>query len=423
MLSLYHQLKENRTKNPIYILLKRIYFSINDFGETIFLFFYSWFYRYKKVESGVNIIGFAKGDFGIAEHIRLVTHAIHSTEIEFCVNNAGKSGKHSDSNQELKPFIIRKNPFLINLFCYNADKILAYRNSYKGTVMERSHYNIGYGYWELSEYPIHWREQNKCLQELWAPSRFVKEVLERSTHLPVYYMPIPVDFIDPVGYSKRHFNLPEDCFLYLFTFDLSSFESRKNPDAVIGAFSNAFPVEKKDKVCLVLKINSIHTQPEHIKKIKELKESVQFDSRIILIDETLDRTSILGLIQTCDVYVSLHRSEGFGLGMAEAMKMGKVVIATHYSGNKDFMNEENSCPVKYSLVKVKQSDYCHVVEGAEWAEPDIAHAAYYMRKVYEDQAFSQKTGLAAKSYIEQHHSFNVIGKNYERRLSEILKGN
>jgi glycosyltransferase involved in cell wall biosynthesis len=330
-------------------------------------------------------------------------------------------GGHTEMNDALTRFITAQNPHKINLYCFNAPDVIAYAHSPRGGVAQSKHYNIGYGYWELSRFPAEWREQFRYLDELWAPSTYIRDVLTQSTTLPVMYMPIPVDFSVPTGYTRADFNLLDDKFLFVFTFDLSSHMARKNPQAVIQAFAKAFPSHRRENVGLVIKITSLRSQPEHFTRRRELLAQIAFDSRITLIDQTFDRTSSLGLIQVCDAYVSLHRSEGFGLGMAEAMKMGKLVIATHYSGNKDFMNRTNSCPVSYDLVKVDKSEYWFVEDGAEWAEPDIDHASYYMRHAYEDQAWAATIGQMAKRYIDDHHSAHVIGLKYQKRISEILK--
>jgi glycosyltransferase involved in cell wall biosynthesis len=401
--------------------LKNNIFNLNVWALKQYLI---WKLQRRKLIKGVNIIGFAKGDFGLAEHMRLVTHSINTTAISFCVNNSGDTGHHSTTNEELSEYIIEDSPYLINLFTYNSDFIInyckgAYYKDGKALVMKRQ-YNIGYGYWELSEYPEAWKVQDKYLNEIWAPSRFIKEVIDKYSTLPVIYMPIAVDFKIPVNYNRLQFNLPENSLLFLFTFDLSSFSARKNPQAVITAFCKAFPVEKKEHVTLVIKVNRIHISEEHTLKVEALIKQIEFDPRIRIIDEVLDRSSILGLIHVCDCYVSLHRAEGFGLGMAEAMKMGKVVIGTNYSGNTDFMNEENSCLVNYKLVPVDKKEYIHVEGGAVWAEPDVNHASTYMKKVYEDKEYAKNKGVAAKLYMDKNHNFKTIGEGYQKRLSEIL---
>lgn len=386
-----------------------------SFRERLYV---KWVVSTKKAKKGVNIIGFARGDFGLGEHMRLTTHAFSTTDIDFCANNSGYTGMSAE-NSELNHLIVNGNPFLINLFCYNPPQILDYVYSVKGLIAQKRHYNIGYGYWELTVYPNDWAKQTMYLNEIWAPTLFVRDVIAASTNKPVYHMPIPVEFEEPKGFSRSQFELPENRFVFLFTFDMGSNTNRKNPEAVIQAFAQAFPLENNDNVTLVIKCSSQAENELHAKRKEALLNRIAYDKRIVLIDKTLDRISILGLISVCDVYVSLHRSEGFGLGMAEAMKMQKVVIATNFSGNTDFMNSENSCPVDYTLINVKKDEYPYVENGAQWAEPNLNHAAHYMEKVYKDEDFYTKTAKAAKLYIEEYHSFKAIGKRYKKRVTEI----
>ena len=137
-----------------------------SFYEVLYV---KWNISIKKVKKGVNIIGFARGDFGLGEHMRLTTHALVTTEIDLCVNNSGYTGV-SSRNSELNHLIVKRNPFLINLFCYNPPQILDYIMSAKGIVAQKKHYNIGYGYWELTVYPSDWAKQTLYLNEIWAPT-------------------------------------------------------------------------------------------------------------------------------------------------------------------------------------------------------------------------------------------------------------
>lgn len=398
--------------------------SARDFKAFVVMSYMKWRFKNKNLLDGVNIIGFAKGDFGLAESMRLITNSIKTTNIDFGVNNSADAENHPKTNEELNPYIIKETPYKVNLFTYNSDFTISYckglffdkGNSYP----TKKQYNIAYGYWELSEYPKEWQKQDKYIQEIWAPTKFIKEVIDKYSKLPVIHMPLAVDFKLPVNYTRSQFNLPEDKILYLFTFDMSSFTSRKNPEAVIKAFCKAFPVEGNENVTLVIKVNRIPTVKEQTLRFELLCKEVAFDPRIQIIDKVLDRNSILGLINVCDCYVSMHRAEGFGLGMAEAMKMGKVVIGTNYSGNTDFMNEENACLVNYTLIPVHKEEYVHVEDGAVWAEPDVDHAAFYMKKVYEDKEFVKKKSEAAKLYIDTYHNFKTIGERYEKRLREIF---
>lgn len=398
--------------------------NFQNFKVGISFRYTKWKLDRSKLLNGVNIIGFAKGDFGIAQSMRLVTDAMKTTNVSFSVNNSGDTGEHSTTNEELTPYLTKDAPYLINLFTYNADLTISYCEgaffTRDGSIPSKKQYNIGYGYWELSIFPVKWQAQDKYLNEIWAPSKFIQGLIEKYSTLPIRYIPLPVDFKIPEGYTRSQFNLSEDSMLYLFTFDMSSSVERKNPQAVITAFCSAFPVEGNEQVSLVIKVNRVQNREDQALKVEALRQQIAFDPRIQIIDKILDRSSILGLIYVCDCYVSLHRAEGFGLGIAEAMKMSKVVIATNYSGNTDFMNEENSCLVNYTLIPVNKNEYVHVEDGAVWADPDVDQAASYMKKVYEDKGYVKKKAEAAKLYIDTHHSFEAIGKAYQQRLLEIL---
>ena len=375
---------------------------------------------FKVFPKGINIMGHAKGDFGVSEHLRQVAHALNTQGIPFCVVNFDNTGDHSVTNREMDDHITKTGQYKINLLCNNANYVIEFAKTYPGGLALKNLYSIGYGYWELSEFPVEWHEQNKYLKEIWAPSLFIKQVIEKKSTIPVHYMPIAVDFNQPTGFTRESFHLPTNTFIYLFTFDLNSYIARKNPKAAIQAFAQAFPVTKNDSVSLVIKLNRVKHNPEQSYQYDDLLNQIKIDPRIIVIDEILPRISILGLISVCDAYISLHRSEGFGLGMAEAMKMGKVVIGTNYSGNTDFMNDRNSCLINYQLIPVKPAEYVHVESGAIWADPDINHAAYWMKRIYNDPIFAKEIGKNAKKYIDETRNFKVIGENYLKRYKEII---
>jgi glycosyltransferase involved in cell wall biosynthesis len=126
------------------------------------------------------------------------------------------------------------------------------------------------------------------------------------------------------------------------------------------------------------------------------------------------------LESTCDCFVSLHRSEGFGLGLAEAMYQGKPVIGTDWSGNTDFMNAENSCPVRYSLERLDQS-FGPYSKGQTWAEPDSDHAAWFMRRLVEDDSYRRRIAAAGQETIRSDYSPRAVGRRYLERLALISR--
>lgn len=370
----------------------------------------------KQLAGGVNIVGPATLKTGIGEHLRLVAQALRDQRINLSVNNYDLGALHNNDVLVLNEFVSDRDVYNTNIFCLSSDKFIEFAQKENDRLV-KGRYNIHYGAWELSNYPDQWLSLMNLIDEVWTISKFMQESVSEKSSVPVIYMPLPVDFVVPIKFNRRYYNLPQDRFLFMFSFDMASSIYRKNPFAVIRAFKESFKKHNKD-VGLVIKITRIKSVKQQREEFKQLSLLVKDYGNVFLIDEMLEREEMLGLINVCNAYVSLHRSEGFGLGMAEAMKMRKPVIATNYSGNTDFMNKSNSCLVDYSLVPVRKGEYIYA-EGQVWAEPDIEHAAYYMRKVLEDREYASSLGAAAKKHIDENYNFSVIGERYKKRLKLI----
>ena len=210
--------------------------------------------------------------------------------------------------------------------------------------------------------------------------------------------------------------MDDERFYFMFSFDYSSFPSRKNPLGVVKAFQCAFP-KLNDRVGLIIKSTSIPGQYRDIKA--EIDYARESDSRIMVFDKGLTRPEMLALIRNIDCYVSLHRSEGFGLGMAEAMAFGKPVIGTDYSGNTDFLLNVTGFPVPWELRAVQPGEYPWS-EGQSWADPDLLAAQEIMRRVFEDEHERHTRAEAGKAYIKKHYSYSEIGRLAEQQLERGL---
>jgi glycosyltransferase involved in cell wall biosynthesis len=207
-------------------------------------------------------------------------------------------------------------------------------------------------------------------------------------------------------YPRKHYGLPEKKFLFLYIFDFNSSVARKNPMAAVQAFKQAFK-PSDNTVGLVLKtMNTKPNNPEWQAFLKECKT----DKRIQLITETLDRPEVLGLINACDAYVSLHRAEGFGRTLAEAMLLGKPVVATNYSGNVDFMDEHVTFPVNFSQVELQRNDYQWVdsIDEAVWADADIEHAAMQMTSAISTAKSSSKIRECAAEMFDASKASKLL---------------
>jgi glycosyltransferase involved in cell wall biosynthesis len=203
--------------------------------------------------------------------------------------------------------------------------------------------------------------------------------------------------------------------MFLFTFDVSSQIERKNPLGLIEAFRGAFG-HRRD-VVLVLKFTNPVYDPTGIRRVRRLCEGIN----AVLLEDYMPRNELQGLMVAADCYVSLHRSEGFGLGIAEAMGLGKPVIATAYSGPADLMTPENSFCVNYRVVRIER-DRGPYLKGLSWADPDLEHASQLMRQVVENPAAAEARGRRAAADIAKERTPALTGDRVRRRLEEIRLG-
>jgi glycosyltransferase involved in cell wall biosynthesis len=329
---------------------------------------------------GLNLIGFAYGELGIGEDVRMAVEACQAAGIPFKVLNIHPGQHLRQGDRWLEAHCtddVAELPYAINLFCLTGfDTLRVYAE--KGTALFDGRYNIGWWPWELPVWPQRWKGAFSVVDEIWAATQFTQQMFRAQTDKPVNLMPLPVSVARVRKMSRRALGLPARKFLFLFIFDFNSYLVRKNPQAVIAAFREAFPVDDKS-VGLVLK--TMNSRPEDPAWRAFIDLCAQ-DGRTILLDQTMDREVVLGLVQSCDAYVSLHRSEGFGRTLAEAMLFGKPVVGTDFSGNRDFLTETTGYLVKWSRQEVRVGDYPFVEEadGAYWAEPDIFHAAHQLRQ-------------------------------------------
>ncbi len=275
-------------------------------------------------------------------------------------------------------------------------------------------YRIGYWYWELDTVPQSWLGQASQLDEIWTATRFVGDALRGRFKLPVHEIMPGFELPSFIPLSRDYFGLPKTQYLFLFTFHMMSIMERKNPLGLIAAFRRAFAGDAS--VGLVLKTSY---GDKHQNLMKEMRGAAQ-GSNIIIIDAIYTQSEVIALMQTCDAYVSLHRSEGYGLTMLEAMLLGKPVIATGYSGNLDFMTPETGLLVDYDLVTLERAVGPYEI-GTQWAEPSIRHAAECMQKVRADLDWSRAMGQRAKVDLETRLSYKLAGQRMAARLAEINK--
>ena len=363
---------------------------------------------------GVNLVGFAFGELGIGEDLRMAAQACEQAGIPFKVLNIDPGQHLRQADRLVAGHVVDDAaalPHAVNVFCLTGfDTLRVYAE--KGPALFEGRYNIGWWPWELPVWPRRWSAAFSVVDEVWAATRFTQEMFSASTDKPVTLMPLPVSVARMKKTSRRALGLPARRFLFLYVFDFNSYLARKNPLAVIDAFQRAFPAGD-DSVGLVLKtMNSRGSNPAW----DEFTQRCEADPRIVLLQRTLDREVVLGLVNACDAYVSLHRSEGFGRTLAEAMLLGKPVVGTGFSGNADFLTSDTGYPVKWKKRAVAVGEYPFVEndDGAWWAEPDVSHAARQMRAAR--SAAGSEWALQLPQQVHDTFSPRVIGERMETSL-------
>jgi glycosyltransferase involved in cell wall biosynthesis len=321
---------------------------------------------------GFNLIGHAKGQFGLGEDVRMAALACEAAGIPHSVFNISPGAEVSQGDESLADKISAELPYGTNLFCMTGMET-ARLAAIHGTALFDGRRSIGYWPWELSEWPSEWAHAYDLVDEIWASSRFIFDAFSKTSPKPVRYMPMAVTVEASAGLGRADFGLPEQGFLFVFSFDFLSSLARKNPYACIEAFRRAFP-RGDEPVGLVIKAMRVRPGNPLWRKVQREQKK---DGRIYIIQETLDRGALLDLYRSCDCFLSLHRSEGFGRGIAEALMLGKPVIATGYGGNTDFTIPPLGHCVDYELCRVEMGEYMFG-EGQVWAEPTVSSAASLM---------------------------------------------
>ena len=364
-------------------------------------------------EAGINLVGYAKGEFGVAENVRSYARALERVKYPFVMKNfdVGVVSRQNDSSMECH--FSDSLRYGVNLFFVNADQMKVAYNGL-GAAAFKGRYNIGYWLWELEDFPAAWTGSFDLVDEVWAPTEFVRAAIAAKTNKPVLKIPKAIEFDVPQHLGRDHFGLDAGSFIFLYSYDFNSFSSRKNPEAAVEAFRRAFPGGRSNVQLLIKSING-QRFPE---RLEALMRMVADDSRIEIRDGFLSREEMFGLQNSVNCYVSLHRAEGFGLGMAESMFLGKPVIATGYSGNMEFMTPENSCLVDYTLIPLAEGDY-PFWRGQHWAEPDVNQAAAFMRRMLDEIGYASSIGAAGAESIRRTNSKTVCADNVVARLSEI----
>ncbi len=362
---------------------------------------------------GVNILGYIHGQFGLAEAARGYARALIDHGVPVALRDIDLDLPHAWDDHALDVYIDNAMPHPVSIIFVNPD-YLEHALDHIGRAKLQGRYLIACWFWELETLPDAWLPALAQVDEVLVATGFIEQAVKRVTDKPVLRVPMPLGIIEDSGLQRADFGLPGDAFVFLVTFDFSSRMERKNPAAAIRAFRDAFPPERRD-VRLLVKSSNGYRFPHWIRQMFDLIEG---DDRIILRDDVIDRAHLNALQRCCDAYVSLHRAEGFGMGLAECMAIGKPVIATAWSGNMEFMDADSAALVDFTLVPVGEDDYPGG-QGQRWANVDEAQAAAWMRRLADDPAAAAALGQAGRDAVQSRLSAAAAAARITERLREL----
>jgi GT2 family glycosyltransferase/glycosyltransferase involved in cell wall biosynthesis len=367
-------------------------------------------------EPTVKVIGYLRSEKGVGEGARATIRAMRAGGIPFAIEVLPDPHSAQPGLEIWAPGDARDSPAQINIFHVNPKELLQLRAR---LTAERAagRTSIGYWAWELPELPAVWAECLGYLNEVWTPSAFVTQSVACAAAIPVITVPHCLD-LDELRLASA--SLPGDRLSFFFAFDYLSDVARKNPHGVIEAFRRAFT--PADRVELVIKSMHSSYDAEGAAAVWATADRAVADGvSVRIIDEALPRARVLQLLRNCHSYVSLHRAEGFGLLLAEAMALGKPVIATGYSGNTDFMSPSNSLLVNHSMVDVGpgHGDY---EPHQRWADPDLDHAASLMRLVADDREVAARIGAQAREDVIRTLHPAAVGTMVRDHVSRLNHG-
>ncbi|GAB4049557.1 glycosyltransferase [Catellatospora paridis] len=362
---------------------------------------------------GWSVIAYAASELGVGEAGRRMASAV------------GLSGVPSElvavpignlSRQQHRPTVSIRDRigFESAIVCVNADQAphiaaIMQLGRLRGSV-------VGLWFWELAEFPDRFRDAFDPFDEIWVASEFNREAIQAKTDKLVRRVVLPITLpTAPTSFTRRSLGMPDDSFVFLTNFDYLSVHERKNPIGTIRAYMRAFGPD--DGATLVVKSINSHHRTLHAEQVRSIAEG---RPDIVFLDGYVTSAAMKAMIELSDAYVSLHRAEGYGLNMADAMAHGTPVIATGYSGNMDFMTAQTSELIAFELIEVGRGADPYPA-SAVWADPDLGAAAAAMRRLHDDPAHAAALAERAGSHVRARFSPEQISRTMAPLLVSGLK--
>jgi glycosyltransferase involved in cell wall biosynthesis len=305
-------------------------------------------------------------------------------------------------------------PYDTLLFHVNADMMETVQSRIPRSLQLGRH-RIGYWFWELAHFPLGLSHAFRCVEEVWAPTRFCLEAYRAVSPVEVRWVPPCVVPTAAEPADREALGVKPGEFLFFYAFDALSVPERKNPAGLLAAFARVARGSGRP-VRLLLKVNHAEADLAYVEDLHRRAEGLPVN----LITGTLSRETLNGLLAACDAYVSLHRSEGLGLPLIEAMYLGKPVIATGYGGVTDFLDDETGLVVRHGLVPLARPHGPYPA-GAVWAEPDAGHAAALMRALADAPESAATRVEAARRRVSGLYAPAAAGERLRRELDRIRR--
>ena len=365
------------------------------------------------------VVGHPYAPIGMGEHFRSMVRSLDHAGMKFEIHDVYRY--HQPSQRQHEEFGSHQTDALdhpIRIFVFNGDEVegaMRVLTDRSGRGLEQG-YNIIYPAWELNRYPEIWAEQLDKFDEVWGLSSFTNDAFAASLKRPVYHMSCAGETRLANFASRRSFDIPEHRFAILFFFDVLSYATRKNPWAAIEVFKKLLKARPFAQAQLVLKVSNLAHSTTVSERLDH--EVAPLRDRLTLITDILPTDAVGNLIRVCDCFLSIHRSEGFGRGCAEAMWFERPVVATGWSGNMDFMTPDVSFPVRYRMIPLENGDYPHW-EDQYWADPDLDEAANILIALIDDPQRGIDIGRRAGRHMRGNFSYRAQGLRYRTRLDRI----
>ncbi|MCR4675093.1 MAG: glycosyltransferase [Lachnospiraceae bacterium] len=372
-------------------------------------------YEKGKYEMGINLIGNIRSETGLGESMRILARVLKENEIPFVILNVDSWANEDNNIHDWDDYIVEKPKYAINVIHINAGEWVRYYSDFSNEILDYR-YNVAYWLWELETFPKIWRPCIDTVDAVWAPSQFICDCIKKYTKKPVVHVPYAMWLKEPVSYGRDAFDLPEDVFLYLLMYDFRSVSERKNPKASISAFKKAFSSEEANekKVGLIIKVNNAATESE----VAGLKKQLEGYKYIYFITKNLSREMVESLEAAADVLISLHRAEGFGLPMAEAMFLGTPTVVTNWSANSEFITEDSACLVDGEFIKLS-SQIGPYEKGNRWMDANVDQASEYVRRLYDDKEYYESIKNNGASYVRERLSYERAGNSIKTQMEKI----